>query len=60
MAYKYGTYSRLGLVCEKTPAEDPRLQGEEQSMEVDEESKGPSELHQFNIDTYLKHVHLQS
>ena len=58
VGYKYGSYFKLGLLCERTKPEDYPQEGasEEQKMEVDESSQtqaapqgGKRDLTQFNM-----------
>lgn len=64
VGYKYGTFSKLGLVTEHTPLSAyPKSSAEESKedeMEVDEQSSGPRDLTQFNMDKFLASVHKQS
>ena len=64
VGYKYGTFSKLGLVTEHTPLSAyPQSSAEEENkddMEVDEQSSGPRDLTQFNMDKFLAAVHNQS
>ena len=59
VAYKYGSWLKLGLICERTKAEDypseESKEEEEQKMVVDE-SAGPRDLTDFNMDTFMKAV----
>lgn len=48
VGYKYGTFSKLGIICERNPS------GGEEAMDVDEESKvepdaPASNMNEFNL-----------
>ena len=66
VGYKYGSYTKLGFICERTPEADyPKTSTDrDEGMEVDETSQGPvdakaSKLDEFNMVAFLKAVKRQ-
>ena len=71
VGYKYGTFSKLGIVCERTPRSAyPQDQAgaaeesKEDAMDVDEDSSqqnpAANKLNRFNMQTFLEKVKKQS
>ncbi len=62
VGYKYGTYFKVGLVCEHTPIsayQNGEEEKKEDQMEVDEQSSVPAvadPLAKFNLDKFLNQV----
>ena len=50
VGYKYGTFSKLGVVCQRTPVAEETKHDE--GMEVDQAASATS-MDKFNMETFL-------